>query len=235
MINFKTLFGIEASAVQNTCIVVPFLAPGLLKILGIETLKKGKIYSSANTATFTFIKAGIGALLIGDAILYLEQTNCRDIICFGACGLVEETGPLTIGSLVSPKECLSFESFTDVLLRHTNKITTQYPDQDLFQSFLKNDLEQSILPVRGMSIGSLKCEDSYREFFIEKGIAAIDMECSAFFRAAHAIQRRAVALLYVTDILGKKHFFEPLEPQDRLRIDAAVMTACGIMSAFCKR
>lgn len=224
----------EQTAVQKTCVVVPFLAPGLLKGLGVEALKKGKLYATANTETFTLVKAGIGALLAGDATLYLEQTNCERIIYFGACGLTQETELLTIGSLVCPEECLSFESFTDTLLRRTDKIISQYPDQNLFQSFLGSDLSRGIQPVRGMSIGSLKCEDSYREFFKEQGIEVIDMECSAFLSAAQHIQKRSLALLYVTDIIGKKHFFEPLELKDKLRIDNTVQTACKVIHELCK-
>lgn len=235
MANFKTLFDVDPSLIQKTCVVVPFLMPGLLKALGIEGLKKGKLYATANTDEFTFIKAGIGTLLVGDALLYLEQTNCQEILYFGACGLVHETERLTIGSLVCPKVCLSFESFTDTLLRHTNKITAQYPDPVLFQSFLNNDLGQKIQPVTGMSIGSLKCEESYKEFFDEEGIEVIDMECSAFFSSARHIQKRAIALFYVTDIIGKKSFFEPLEPKDKLQIDHAIQTACDAIRAFCKR
>lgn len=234
MSNFKTLFGIESSVIQKTCVVVPYLMPGILKALGIEGLKKGKLYATANADAFTFMKAGIGTLLVGDAILYLEETNCQEIIYFGSCGLVQETGQLTIGSLVCPKACLSFESFTDTILRHTNKITTQYPDQTLFQPFLTHDPGQKIQPVIGMSIGSLKCEESYKEFFGEKGIEVIDMECSAFFSAAQYIKRKAVALLYVTDVIGKKSFFEPLELQDKLQIDHAIQTACKVIRSFYK-
>ena len=173
-------------------------------------------------------------MLVGDAILYLEQTNCQEIMYFGACGLVQETDQLTIGSLVCPKACLSFESFTDTILRHTNKITTQYPDQTLFQSFLTHDLSRKIQPAIGMSIGSLKCEESYKEFFDEEGIDVVDMECSAFFSAARYIQKKAIALLYVTDIIGKKSFFEPLEPKDKLQIDSTIQTACKAIRSFCK-
>ena len=119
-------------------------------------------------------------------------------------------------------------------MKHTDKITTQYPDQNLLRSFLDNDPSQKIYPVTGMSIGSLKCEDFYKEFFVEKDIEVVDMECSAFFSAANYIQKKAVALLYVTDIIDKKLFFEPLGPQDKLQIDKAIQTACKAIQVFCK-
>lgn len=215
--------------------MVPFLIPGLLKTLGIGSLKKGKLFSTANTDTFTFIKAGIGTLFVGDAVLYLEETACQEMIYFGACGLVQETDRLTIGSLVSPRECIAFEGFTDVLLKHTDNITTHYPDQELFPSFLNNKPGQNIQPVVGMSIGSLKCEEFYKEFFDKKGVEVVDMECSAFFSGAHYIKRKAVALLYVTDIIGKKSFFEPWEPKDKSRIDHAIQTACSAIQVFCRQ
>ncbi|NUO09468.1 MAG: hypothetical protein HUU08_12455 [Candidatus Brocadia sp.] len=234
MSNFKTLFGTEPSSIKKTCVIVPFLMPGLLRALGIVSLKKGKFFATTHTDTFTFIKAGIGTLFVGDAVLYLEETACQEMIYFGACGLVQETDRLTIGSLVSPHKCLAFEGFTDVLLRHTDKITTHGPDQELFQSFLKTEPDQNIQPVTAMSIGSLKYEESYKEFFDKKGVDVVDMECSAFFSAANSIKRKAVALLYATDIIGKTSFFEPSETKDKSRIDHAIQTACNAIQLFCR-
>ncbi len=235
MSNFKILFGIEPSLIQKTCVIVPFLVPGLLKALGIGSLKKGKLYATAHTNTFTFIKAGIGALFIGDCVLHLEETACQEMVYFGACGLVQETDRLTIGSLVSPRECKAFEGFTDVLLKHTDNITAHYPDQELFRSFMDTEPGHNIHPVTAMSIGSLKCEESYKEFFGKKGIEVVDMECSAFFSAANYMKKKAVALLYATDIIGKKSFFEPLELQDKLHIEHAIQTASDTIQSFCRR
>ncbi|MCF6158591.1 MAG: hypothetical protein E3K32_08445 [wastewater metagenome] len=235
MTNFRTLFGTEPAAIQKTCVVTPFLAPGILRGFGIQSLKKGKLYSTVNTGTFTLVKTGISTLLVGDAILYLEQTACQEIIYFGACGLSQKTEQLTVGSLVCPRECLSFESFTDVLFSYTDRITTMFPDQGLFHSFLENSPTQDIQPVRGMSMGSLKCEDFYRNFFIERGIEVIDTECSAFFSAAHYIQRKAIALLYITDVIGKNHFLESLKLQDKSHINNAIQTACKVIDTFCRQ
>lgn len=232
MTKFEILFGTKTSSIQKTCVIVPFLPPGFLKILGIGALKKGKLFATANSGAFTVIKAGIGALFVGDTVLYLQETDCQEMIYFGACGLVQETERLTIGSLVSPRECMAFEGFTDVLLRHTDKISTHDPDQVLFQSFLKATSGYQIHPVTGMSIGSLKCEESYQEFFSKKGVDVVDMECSAFFSAARSIKKKAVALLYATDIIGKVSFFEPLKPKDKLRIDHAIQTACNAIQLF---
>ena len=234
MDTFKTLFGVEPSAIQKTCVVVPFLMQGAVRAFGIEKLKKGMIYATANTETFTFLKAGIGAALTGDAILYLEQTNCQNIIFFGSCGLAQETPLLSIGSLVCPGECLSFEGFTDVLLRQTGNIRIQRPDQTLHQAFLNGDPVKNIQPVRGISVGSLKCEASYLQFFCDKGIEVIDLECSAVFSAAQHIQRKAVALLYATDVPGTKPFFRPLESEDKRKIDNAVQTACKAIAYVAK-
>ncbi|OQY99885.1 MAG: hypothetical protein B6D35_08335 [Candidatus Brocadia sp. UTAMX2] len=235
MSNFKTLFGAEPSSIQDICVVVPFLMSGLLRILGVDSLKKGKLFSVANTGGFTFIKAGIGTLFVGDAVLYLEETACQAMIYFGACGLVQETDRLMIGSLVSPQECIALEGFTDVVLKYTEKITAHYPDQELLQSFLSTVPNLNIQPVRGMSMGSLKCEESYKEFFNKKGVDVVDMECSAFFSASRHIQKKSMALLYVTDIIGKTSFFEPWRPKDKSRIDHAIQTASTAIQLFCRR
>ncbi len=232
MVSFKTLFGIEPSAVQKTCVVVPYLMQGAVRAFGIEKLNKGMIYATANTETFTFIKAGIGAALAGDAILYLEQTNCRDIIFFGSCGLAQETALLSIGSLVCPSECLSFEGFTDVLLRQTGNVRIQRPDQAFLKAFLNGAPVKNIQSVRGISVGSLKCEEFYVKFFRDEGVEVVDMECSAVFSAAQHIRRKSVALLYATDVLGSKPFFRPVESGDKRKIDDAIQVACKAIVHF---
>jgi len=226
---FKELFGVESSTIQKTCVVVPFLMAGLLKNLGIEKLQKGMLYSTAHTDSFSFIKTGISATLVGDAVLHLEDTCCQEIVYIGSCGLVQKTDQLNIGALVSPDKCFSFESFTDTLLQHTDKITTHYPDKPLLQTFLNNNLCINIQTVCGMSVGSLKCEEYYKNYFIEKDIQVIDMECSAVFSAAHRIKKKAVALLYVTDIIGEKPFYKLLEHTDRNKISCTVQAVCELI------
>ncbi|HQU32454.1 MAG TPA: hypothetical protein PLA96_13270, partial [Candidatus Brocadia sapporoensis] len=57
MTKFEILFGTKTSSIQKTCVIVPFLPPGFLKILGIGALKKGKLFATANSGAFTVIKA----------------------------------------------------------------------------------------------------------------------------------------------------------------------------------
>ena len=91
MNKFETLFGVKESTIKSTCIITPFLRKGLLKDFGIKNFSKGKLYSTGNSELLTLICTGMGAALTGDAVLYLNNTSCKNIILFGSCGLTEST------------------------------------------------------------------------------------------------------------------------------------------------
>ena len=82
MISFKNLFGVQPEEVQKNCVISPFLTKGLTDCLHVEELSKGKPYSAGQSDHFTFIHTQIGAPKVGDAVLYLEETACENIILF---------------------------------------------------------------------------------------------------------------------------------------------------------
>jgi len=229
MTKFETLFGLKESEIKNTCVLMPLLPKGSLESLGVKTLSKGRIYSSGNSLSFTLVNTLMGAAFTGDAALYLSQTNCKNLILFGSCGLVKPCKGLDIGSLVTPIECYSMESFSDLLLKNHN-FKAFYPDKALLKSFLKSN--EDIPEVNCATLGSLKLEEDYLGLFSEKNIHVVDMECSSFFSAASQKNLKAMALFYVSDIINEKPFYKPLIDEDRVKLSSSIKEGIYSICSF---
>jgi len=235
MTKFEALFGISKSEIQNTCILMPILNKAAILGFGIDKLHRGKLYTSTNTKNFTLINTGIGAGFNGDAVLYLAETNCKNIVLFGSCGLT--TGNSCIGNLVAPIKCYKMESFTDMLLKKT-KPKIFYPDKKLLGDFL--EFSDKLCPgliqkVTCVTLGSLKLEEENIRLFKEKAIDIVDMECSAIFSAANYLGLKAMALFYVTDIINKKPFYMPLSAEDSSTLTGSIKNAADILYQFIKQ
>ncbi|MBU3911188.1 MAG: hypothetical protein KKD90_01220 [Candidatus Omnitrophica bacterium] len=231
MTKFEILFGIKETEIKKTCVLLPLLAKDMLSNLGIKKLSRGKLYSSGQAQDLTVIVTGIGAGLAGDAVLYLEETACQDIILFGSCGLVEPKRDLGIGSLVSPLLSYSLESFSGMLLDKTKDWKAFPPDKGFMERFLNAAGENEIQKVRCATLGSLKLEEGSVDLFREKDIDVVDMECSSVFSASRHIKKKVMALFYITDIINKKPFYIKLGIEDRLRLSSSIKTAAR---AICK-
>jgi len=229
MMRFQRLFGIKESLVKNTCILMPLLGKNTLKGLGVERFSRGRLYGSGNSPFFTVIHTGIGAALLGDAVLYLEETPCQNIILFGSCGLVQETDNLKIGSIVTAEKSYSLESFSDMLLKDKKDWEVFSGDKTLLENLPK------IKKVTCLSVGSLKLEEDYVGVFRERCIQVVDMECAALFSASRHIKRKAMALFYATDIVDKKPFYRDLTPDDKSALSSSTKAATNILCEFIKK
>lgn len=232
MTKFQTLFGLNESHVRKTCVLLPFAGRDILARLGAPRFSKGKLYSSANTKDFTLIHTGMGPALLGDAVLYLGDTACRNIILFGSCGLVKEDVDLNIGALVAPGRCYSFESFTEMLSKIEKERKIFYPDGSLLENLLKF---KNVKIVTCATLGSLKLEEDHIDIFKEKKIQVVDMEASALFSAAKLIDRKAAALFYITDIINKKPFYEKLEDKDKSALLSSIKSGSRLLCEFIKK
>ena len=234
MNKFETLFGVKESKIKSTCIIMPFLKKDILKDFGIKEFSKGRLYSTGSSELFTLIHTGISASLTGDAVLYLNNTSCKNIILFGSCGLIESTKDIKLGTLITPLKCLSIESFTEMLSGCNRNWSVSYPDKNMLESFLKTN-NQHVKKVVCASVGSLNLEEENIDLFRTKGIEAIDMECSAVFAASKHINCRAMTLLYVSDILIEKPFYMRLNKKEELSINSSIKNAVKILCDFIKK
>lgn len=234
MTKFENLFSIKQTEIKETCVILPLLAKGMLNALGIKELCRGKLYSSGQGQGFTVILTGLGAGLAGDAVLYLKETACRNIILFGSCGLVEAKKGLMIGSLVSPLLSYSLESFSDMLMDKEKNWEQFSADIGLMEKFLEASGENNIKKVRCATLGSLKLEEDLVNRFTEKEICVVDMECSSIFSAAGYMKKKAMALFYVTDIINKKPFYAEPDIEDKARISSSMKRAACAICEFIK-
>src|SRR3990167_2100456 len=138
MKNFEVLFGIPKQEVRRTCVLMPFLLREALREFKIGRLARGKLYGAGNSRLFTLIHSGIGPALTGDALLYLKDTGCKNVILFGSCGLLAQNNGLGIGSLVSPIKAYSLESFSRMLSDQDIASDVYYPDKKLLEDFISS-------------------------------------------------------------------------------------------------
>jgi len=223
------MFGIKESEIKNTCVLAPILPKSAVELFGVKDLARGKIYSSGNTKNFTLINTGMGASFTGDAVLYLADTGCKNIILFGSCGLIKSSRGLDIGSLVTPAKCYEMESFTNLLLKN-HDFKKFYPDKTLMESFLNDNKDTG--KVTCATLGSLKLEEDNMDLFAEKNIQVVEMECSGLFSAADNKKIKAMALFYVSDILNEKPFYCQFKPDDKLKVLSSIKSGIKSICRF---
>jgi len=231
---FEAIFGIKTQQIKKNCILLPLIPKIILSEFKVKKILRGKLYGVANTKEFSLIHTGIGAGLVGDAVLYLKDTLCQNIILFGSCGLVKEKADLSLGSLVSPFKCYAQESFSEMLLEGLKEEKVFYAHQGLFESFANANQEKGLKEVTCATISSLKLEEGMLDVFIEKGIDVVDMECSALFAASNFVGLKAIALFFISDIINKRPFYAGLDPLLKLRLSSSIKTAAKMLCGFIK-
>lgn len=229
--DFEVIFGIPKQEVKKTCVLMPFISKDALDGLGIRRFAKGKLYGAGNGRDFTLIHTGLGPALNGDAVLYLAEAGCKNLILFGSCGLLAENNGLGIGSLVSPLKAYSLESFSRMLSDQDITSDVYYPDKKLLEDFISVP-GSAIKQVICATVSSLKLEEERKGGWLKQGIEAVDMECSAFFAAASHSGLRSIAIFYVTDIIGVKPFYQEIGLKDKAKIFLARKRAAGLLCKF---
>jgi len=231
---FPALFGIKPSQIQENCILLPLLLPGILKKLKIKKLYRGKLFAAASTPKLSIVVSGLGPALTGDAVLYLKDSPCRNIILFGSCGLVKEKPGLSIGSLVTPAKSHSYESFSQFLLEKNQKPKASYPEKKLFRHLLVCGKDHRLKEVTCATVSSLKLEEKMRRDFISAKVDVVDMESSAFFSACGFSALKGAAVFYVSDIIKVKPFYRHLDSLSRIKLAQAIEKAVDLLSALLK-
>jgi purine-nucleoside phosphorylase len=231
MDRFTAVFGIEKEKIEKNCLLLPFLPAGVLKEFGVKELNQGAVYSSASVKGLTVIKTGIGANFVGDAVLYLAKASCENIFFLGSCGLINNKLGLRLGDLVFPTVAYPFESFTDILTQRIQKPLGSYPDSGLMSDFLETtglDLHRSAC----VSFSSLYQEEGFIPVFQRLGADVIEMECAALFHAARKAEKKALALLYISDIPSSKPLYQTPSPEDKKSLIEGTRQACAAIQKF---
>lgn len=198
----------------------------MIESLEIQELHQGQPYSTGQASRFTLIHSQAGAPFVGDAALYLEQTPCEYLIFLSACGAIDKNGLLSVGSVVTPRSCLNLESFSNLVM-HSKLNSVFTPHAELLDWVKIN--HPTVDSVQCASLGSYKLEEDYAQQLLEDQIDILQMEISAFFSASQSIQRKSLALCYVTDILFETHIFEPMSSARKSAIEVAQQRAFKIV------
>lgn len=211
---FTTLFGISASKIKNTCVLIPYLTREILEGLKIDKLSRGVLYSAGDNGSFSLIHTGIGSAFLGDAVLHLKTAPCKNLILFGSCGAVREDNSLGIGGIVIVKKSLVQDSFIGMLSRRKTK-TLFYPDRNLSNRLLSFKDKYSLRNANCLTVSSLKLENQYLKCLKNNSIDIIDMETGPFFAASKSINKKSASVLFITDTLKSFPYYIALNKQNR--------------------
>ena len=158
------------------------------------------------------VSTGVGPSLVGDAVYALDRPNA---VCLysGTCGGLGEG--LEIGDYFVAADAVCGDGYSYHLGHAPLSTVSGNPD-------LVNSLTDLLVPlVERVSIGtSFTTSSVVREAdldfwdIVDKQCRVIEMGAAAFYAAARASDKRAVAYFWVTDLPhGGKSFFDPPTPE----------------------
>ncbi|MDD3065443.1 MAG: hypothetical protein PHI20_01400 [Endomicrobiaceae bacterium] len=197
MSELLSYFGIESKNIKKTCVICQSSDQTLFSELGPAETFTG-LFAKVNNYESATIISTKNNFLVGDIVLYLKDTACENIVLFGSCG---GAGEVKIGDKLIVKKVFNFESFSEMLEMKRNP-DSYYPSASLVGEFLLKNSKLDIQHVKCATTSSLFLEKKYKDWFSKNKINAVDMECSSVFSASCSINKKAIALFYITDIVG---------------------------------
>ena len=231
---FKILFGVSPKAVKESCLVMPLLPKKALEYFSARSYIRGKLYGTAQAKNFTLIHAGMHPALVMDVVLYLKESSCKNILLFGSCGLAKERQGFSLGSLVSPFQCLAADSASAILTQPVESLRSYYPEEKFFRSLLKAGEPYKLKSTTCLTTASLKLEEERLERWVNRGVEVFDMELAGFFSAASFSGLNACALFYISDIVKNKPFYLKHDPVLGGKLNQALIDACSLIKEFLK-
>ena len=160
----------------------------------------------------------------------LKNTPCERIFLFGSCG---GRSPSNIGDKFLVEKSYALESPSQMLGLDFSP-TVYQPDKPLNQLLAQSKKDISISLAACATVGSIELETYYDQWFKKNNVSIVDMESSIVFSTAHSIGRKAIALLYVTDILTKNSPFGPISKEAKLSIARSRKSLSKYLLSFIK-
>lgn len=212
--------GIGPEPVQENVILAPWWEPETLPGLGdAELLSESKhspekVWNVQNNGkSLTYIKTGIGAPVLMDALLALGVTRCKKVLFVGSVGALDEK--MDIGDIVIPEYSICGDGASryiasDMLRGNDMFGETSYPDAALTQMVLKHTAElctqhQARFHVgRNFSVDTIFAQFIHLDEIMEMGCNTIEMETAAAFRAAKIAGLSLAAIFSVSDNTMKR-------------------------------
>lgn len=228
---FEKLFGLPASKIKKHAVLCPGNDASLF--CDTETVKlhvRGQLFGVFDTEYFSIITTKYN-LHIGDCVLSLKDTPCENIYLFGSCGGL---GNIEIGDAFLINKAYDYEGFSRTL-KNGEPGGILLPDKKLLETFKLHVKAVKVIPSACVTVSSIVLEEPNIENFLGKRISCVDMESSIVFSAAKHIGRKAIATLYVTDIIGQKPFSEPLNSVQAVKVKQTRLKLANALKDFILR
>ena len=207
--------GVSPEHVRENVIIAPWWEPTTLPGLGTAIYLSAsdtpvtKVWDiSSGTTKMTYIKTGIGAPVLMDALLTLGVTTCKRIIFIGSVGSLNDS--IGIGDIVIPEYSVCGDGASryisqgslgdgDVFGEKT------FPNKGLFDTAsqitrrvcAEHDVKWHL--GKTFSIDTIFAQFAHIDEILSMGCNVIEMETAAAFRAANLANIPSVALFSVSD------------------------------------
>ncbi len=207
--------GITAEQVSEHVVIAPWWEPSALPLLGEARYISASDYSSIKVwevsyekNKFTYIKTGIGAPVLIDAVLSLGVTRCSGIIFIGSAGSLD--AEISIGDIIIPEYSICGDGASRYIASDSLKDSDcfgerTYPDRDLYKKTVSATDEickqHSIHwhVGRTFSIDTIFAQFAHIDEILGMGCNSIEMETAAAFRAAKIADIPITAIFSVSD------------------------------------
>jgi len=209
----RSVLGCEPETIQKDVIIAPEWKPEIFADYadGIDQVHDGiyKIWNlSVNKKHITYIRTGIGAPNVLEAVLALGCTPCENIVFIGSVGGLDEK--LKIGDIVIPEYSIcgdgSCRYLTDKKASENDCFGTQYyPNKEFYDKVISktenitkdNNVDWHI--GKNFSIDTVIAQFAHLDEILAMGCNCIEMETAALFRSAEICGIKACAVFNVSD------------------------------------
>lgn len=204
---------VQPEQINENVIIAPWWEPKSLPDLGkakcLSTSNSVKIWNiTAGKTKITYIKTGIGAPVLIDALLSLGVTKCKKIIFIGSVGALDPE--IGIGDIVIPEYSICGDGASRYIAADDLKSgdcwgEKVYPNNDLFNTVKgitkavcdENNVKWHI--GKNFSIDTVAAQFAHIDEIIGMGCNVIEMETAAAFRAAKMMNIPIAAIFSVSD------------------------------------
>jgi purine-nucleoside phosphorylase len=208
--------GISTDEIKERVIIAPWWEPHVFSNLGNEiTFLSSSGHSGVNvwniksdSFEITYIKTGIGAPVITDALLVLGATPCKKAVFVGSVGALDPS--IGIGDIVIPEFSISGDGVGRYLkggsLKNNDPFgEINYPSSEMYHG-LKNTV-QKVCELNNIqyhigktfSTDSIFAQFAHIDEIVSLGCNVIEMETASAFRAASLSGISLGALCSVSD------------------------------------
>lgn len=207
--------GILPNQIQDNVVLAPWWEPATLSGLGeAEYLSKSdlsavKIWNvvSGDTAV-TYIKTGMGAPVLMDALLALGVTPCKRVLFIGSAGAL--SSEIEIGDIVIPEYSICGDGASRYISYDSIKDSDvfgkkSFPDSDLLEA-VKNSTKRICMQNnvkwhmgKTYSIDTIFAQYAHIDEILQMGCNVIEMETAAAFYAAQIANIPTAAIFCVSD------------------------------------